>query len=58
MTSLIICTGHQDGGGGWEDNIKMLLQEVECGGMESFKLAEDGDSWRALGTAVLNLRVP
>jgi hypothetical protein len=28
----------------WEDNIKMDLQEVECGGMDWIKLAQDRDS--------------
>jgi len=41
----------------WEDNIKMDLQEVECGGMEWIELAEDKDRWRALVNAVMNLRV-
>jgi hypothetical protein len=27
----------------WEDNIKMDLQEVGCGGMNWIELAEDGD---------------
>jgi hypothetical protein len=26
----------------WEDNIKMNLQEVGCGGMDWIKLAQDG----------------
>jgi hypothetical protein len=41
----------------WEDNIKMDLQEVGCGGMDWIVLAQDRDRWRALVTAVMNLRV-
>ena len=41
----------------WEDNIKMDLKEVGCGGMDYIKLAEDMDKWRALVNAVMNLRV-
>ena len=32
----------------WEDNIKMDLQEVGCGGMDWIELAENRDWWRAL----------
>jgi len=43
----------------WEDNIKMDLQEVGCGGMERIELAQDNrDRWRALLNAIMNLRVP
>jgi len=42
----------------WEDNIKMDLQDVGCGGMDWIQLALDRDRWRALVNAVMNLRVP
>jgi len=41
----------------WEDNIKMDLQEVGCGGMDWIDLAQDRDSWRALVNVVMKLRV-
>ena len=42
----------------WEDNINMDLQEVECWGVDWIELAQDRDRWRALVTAVMNIRVP
>jgi hypothetical protein len=42
----------------WEDNIKMDLQEMECGGMDWIELAQDRGRWCALANAVMNLQVP
>ena len=39
----------------WEDNIKVNLQAVGCGGMDWINLAQDRDRWRALVNAVMNL---
>jgi len=42
----------------WEDNIKMDLEEVECGIMDLIDLARVRDRWQALVNAVMNLRGP
>jgi hypothetical protein len=42
----------------WEDNIRMYLQEVGCGGMDWIGLVQDRDSWRAIVNAIMNFPVP
>jgi len=42
----------------WEDNIKIVLQEVGCGSIDWIELAQDRDWWRALVNGVMNLRAP
>ena len=42
----------------WEDNIKMDLQEVECGVMDWIDLAQYRGRWRTLVNAGKNLRAP
>jgi hypothetical protein len=42
----------------WEGDIKMDLQEVQCGGMNWIKLAQDRDKLWALVNAVMNLWAP
>jgi hypothetical protein len=37
----------------WEDNIKMDLWEMGCGGMDWIELAEGRDRWRALVNEVV-----
>ena len=41
----------------WVD-IRIDLQEVRCGYMDWFGLAQDRESWRTLVSAVMKLRVP
>jgi hypothetical protein len=43
----------------WEDGIKMDLKEIGWGGggVEWIELAQDRDRWRAVVSAVMNLRV-
>jgi hypothetical protein len=42
----------------WEDNVRMDLQEVGCVREDWIGLTQDRDRWRALVSAVRNLRVP
>jgi hypothetical protein len=41
----------------WEDNIRIDLQAVGCGGVDWIGLAQDREMWRVLVYAVMNLRV-
>ena len=42
----------------WEDNIKMDLLEVDCGGIDYTDLAHDRESWPTLVNAAVSLQVP
>jgi hypothetical protein len=41
----------------WEDGIKMDFREIGLGCVEWNHLAQDRDRWRAVVSAVMNLRV-
>jgi hypothetical protein len=41
----------------WEDNITMDPPEVGCGCVDWIELAQDRVRWRAIVTAVMNVRV-
>jgi hypothetical protein len=41
----------------WEDGIRMDLREIGLGGVDWIQLAQDRDRWRAVVSAVMNLRV-
>jgi hypothetical protein len=43
---------------GWEDNIKLNLQEMRCEGMDWIGVAQDRDRCRALVNVLMELRVP
>jgi hypothetical protein len=42
----------------WDDSIKIEFQEVGGGCGDWMELAQDRDKWRALGSRVMNFRVP
>jgi len=41
--------------GGWENNKKMNLQEIQCESMDRVHLAEDRSKWWAVVITVMNL---
>jgi hypothetical protein len=41
----------------WEDGIRMNLREIGLGSVDWIRLAQDSDLWRAVVSAVMNLRV-
>jgi hypothetical protein len=41
----------------WEDRARMDLRETGLGGVDWIRLAQDRDRWRAVVSAVMNLRV-
>jgi hypothetical protein len=40
----------------WEDGIRMELWEIGLGGVDWIRLSQDRDRWRAVVSAVMNLR--
>jgi hypothetical protein len=41
----------------WENNVKMDLREIGCGGVDLIHLAEDRSRWQVLMSTIMNLRV-
>jgi hypothetical protein len=41
----------------WEDGVRMDLRETGLGSVDWIRLAQDRDRWRAVVSAVMNLRV-
>jgi hypothetical protein len=41
----------------WEDGIRMVLREIGLGDVDWIRLAQYRDRWRAVVSAVMNLRV-
>jgi hypothetical protein len=42
----------------WQDNIKIDLQDMRCGGLDWIDLVRDRERWWSLVNAVKNFRVP
>jgi hypothetical protein len=47
----------EDQGVGGKDGIRMDLREIGLGGVDWIRLSQDRDRWRAVVSAVMNLRV-
>jgi hypothetical protein len=41
----------------WEDGVRMYIREIGLGCVDWIRLAQDRDRWRAVVSAVMNLRV-
>jgi hypothetical protein len=41
----------------WEDVVRMDLREIGLGSVDWIRLSQDRDRWRAVVSAVMNLRV-
>jgi hypothetical protein len=41
----------------WEDGIRMDLREIGLGGVDWIRVTQNRDRWRAVVSAVMNLRV-
>jgi hypothetical protein len=41
----------------WEDGIRIDLREIGLGAVDWIRLSQDRDRWRAVVSAVMNLRV-
>jgi hypothetical protein len=41
----------------WEDGVRMDLREIGLGGVDWIRLTQDRDRWRAVVSAVMNLRI-
>jgi hypothetical protein len=41
----------------WEDGVRMGLMEIGLGCVDWIRLAQDRDRWRAVVSAVMNIRV-